>query len=420
MTAPDTTLEEQISADELELLQESIRTGFAQQPTLHLLDVEQAEWFSLDGTLHEISFDSVHGHFDTATARFVPDNPDDLRLLLVQKLLEVHGEAPLDAGGQQVTLSWETIQITAEDGGVIDATASTTAGEPVTLRIDLEWQVTVDPVAPAAEINGDYLGGYYGETEFPFDGRGFVIDWATWQTDQTTDEGLVGAPVEATGDGARFQLYAWFDPAVGIQIVRATALATVGADDSADAADSADSGAPAHGITAGYLGDYYGETPLPFDGRAFVVDWTTWDPDQVTDEGMVGSRTTGTDEDGRPHELYVWFDATTGAQIAEATAGVAAEQLDPRTHFADVLTAELRERWAGNGNKLVGSSGDYDVSAWVNGDYGGELEYVSHDGTAYLATVTAATIEDEPRQVRCHLRVQDADTVTVESEEPLA
>jgi hypothetical protein len=419
MTAPETTLEQQISPEELELLQEAIRTGFAQQPTLHLLDVEQAEWFSLDGTLHEISFDSVHGHFDTATARFVPDDPEDLRQLLAQKLLEVHGDAPLDAGGQPVTLSWETVQITGEDNGLIAATATSTTGEQVMLSVDLDWQVTVDPVAPAAQIDGAYLGSYYGDTEFPFDGRTFVIDWATWETDQTTDEGLVGAPVEATGDGARFALYAWFDPAVGIQVVRADPLGDAAAADP-DAAD-----APDHGITATYLGDYYGDAALPFDGRAFVVDWTTWDPDQVTDDGMVGSRATGTDEDGRQHDLYVWFAAATGAQIAEATAAAEDDASaeddgigDPQAYFAEVLTEELRQRWKGNGNKLSGSSADYDVSAWVNGDYGGELEYVSHDGTAFHATVTAATIEDEPRQVLCHLRIQDADTLTVESAAP--
>ena len=489
----EVTAPSELPQEELEALVEATQRAHAEHPVFRLLDPENATWHQLDGPgLHVMTLMGIHGVFDVPNATFTADDPELVRAIVVEQLGALVGDTPVVGGARPRSVDWTTLQLGGEADGVLSATATTIADpddndavHQLDLAIDLELQPSVlaeelisggpgpdsegsadgtdgaaadhgGSAAPAAGssggfvggggIAGPYLGAYYGDTEFPFDGKGFVIDWTTWATDQTTDEGLVGSPVEATSDGASYQLYVWFDPKVGIQIVRATGTGS---------GDAPDEAAPSHGITAAYLGDYYGDSPLPFDGRGFVVDWTTWDPDQVTDEGMVGSRATATD-DGRAHDVYVWFDRAHGARIAEATAtgdtdeaaaaGAAAagadtavgadadktdktDDTDPRAHFDDVLTQQLRERWAGNGNKLVDSGKEYDVSAWVNGEYGGELEFVSHDGAVYFATVTAGidgagTTDadgdgDEPRQVRCHLRIQDADSVTVESEETL-
>ncbi len=454
MTSTEVTGFDQLSDEDLEALSTASTQIWENQPTFRLLDPQQAEWHALEGPgRHLLTVaPGVLGTLDVAANQFLPEDPEQLRELLVTALAARYPDGVV-VGEATRLLSWPTLVITAEDGGRLDLTLESVPDDEgalheLDLTLDVELEVIgvverllagppePDPVVededegaseadagdaePAAEINGDYLGSYYADSEFAFDGRGFVIDWTTWETDQTTGEGLVGAPVEATSDGERFRLYAWFDPAVGIQVVEATPLASEGDADSASEDDSVGDG-PAHGITASYLGDYYGDSPIVFDGRSFVVDWTSWDPDQVTDDGLVGSKATGTGDDGE-YELYIWFGPDTGAQIVDATAldsgeEEPAEEIDPQSHFDTVLADELRNRWSANNNTLVGSSRDYDVSGCVNGESDSPLDFVSHDGTAFFATVVASTQDDEPQRVRCHLRVQDADNVTVESEE---
>ncbi len=457
MTAPDTEQDAGLSEEDRAALVEALARCAQTQPTAHLLDLDgDVDWFGIDGGRHFMQLGGIDVLFDAAEARFAPLDPEPLRLLLAQRLREAHGEAAFDLGnGSTAGLDWEQITIEGETDQLIVASAPTVpagGGEAVraSVRVDTQWQVTVEPLpAPAAEggegpqaagpagedaagggaetaaekegavVDGAYLGGYYGDSEFPFEGRDFVLDWSTWDTDQTTEEGLVGSSVEATTGGRAHRLYVWFDPAVGIQIVQAEPTGPEPAGAAADGAPDE----PAHGITAAYLGEYYGADPVEFEGRAFVVDWTSWDPDQVTDEGLVGSAATGTGDDGREYRLYAWFDPSVGVLIAQAEPvdgdeGGGEEAPDPREHFERVLLEDLRRTWAGNGNRLVDGFGkEYDVRAWIEGSSEHEPELLEVDGEQFVVVMRMATTEDEPREVRCTLRIRSAEDVLVESED---
>ncbi|MFC5291281.1 hypothetical protein ACFPM7_29885 [Actinokineospora guangxiensis] len=461
MTAPDIDQDEAVDADDAadtaglalsdqdtELIRTSLAAASARQPTVHLLPgSEELVWAGKDGERHLLEVGGYSVILDTATGVIEPVDQEAVRQLAILRLGEVHGEgAEFPAGERTVALDYSTLQFVAEADGIATATALTLpddTGESVqaTLSIDLQWGVTLAPLsAPdsaagedaggeegtgdegateeaAAEegagdeaptIDGNYLGSYYGDSEFPFDGRGFVISWDTWEVDQTTEDGMVGGRCTATSDGAQYELYAYFSGETGIQVVQATPTGDGDPDEEGG------------GITKEYLAGYYGSDRIEFEGAGIVVDWDTWEPDQTTDEGLIGSPAKGTDDDGVENDLYLWFDPAEGIQIvsAEKVGGPAEpEQVDPRLHFAEVLVPDLREHWSRTDRLLRDTSGkEYDVSAWLDGDYESEPEFEHFDGENFFLYMRMST-KDDARRVRCLLKVRDVEQITVEDEQ---
>ncbi|WP_156756328.1 hypothetical protein [Actinokineospora pegani] len=473
MTAPDTTEADPIAEEDggtppgmseamQAVLRDALERSGASQPTVHLLDQsDDINWYGLEGAQH---FMSIGGHdvlIDPVQGTYSALDPEPIRLRLVEVLTENHGETAFDMAGVPRAVDWPSLRITSEGDGVVNVVAATlpdaagVVGE-ADLTVDMAWGVTVaavradapaeadaeavepetaEPEAEAPEpraadaIDGAYLGSLYGGREYEFEGRQFLPDWSTWNTDQSTPEGMVGSRVRATADGWTWNLYAWYGPGpeVGVQVVQAEAVGETGSAEVAQA-DAAEAGGgaeaeAAHGITADYLGGHYGAHPLAFGDVGIVVDWSTWNPDEVSDTGAVGSPATGTDGAGTEYDLYIRFTAERGAEIERATAlggGAEAEgEVDPAQYFRDVLSIQLREVWSGDGNLLKDTGGkEYDVSSWLNGDGDSEPEVVGYDGESFHLLMRVSTVEDDPRRVRCALRVHDARTVTVDNEEP--
>jgi hypothetical protein len=483
-----TSTEEAVAGDAGVLpqeLSEAAATALREQPTFAtLLDASDTTWAGEDGPGRYVVLvaPDVAGVLDASAGRFIPDDPEQVRLLLAERMAATVGGTPVAGGARDRVLDWTTLQITGEAGGVLTATANTVADagdgdavHAVQLSLDLALQPTVltellvsggafeealdqaievreaqaaeagaaleaavaeaavevaaDAAgtedagtgdAPAAEepapaVDAAYLGGYYGESAFPFDGNSFVFDWASWTHDQTTPDGTVGFTARATtGDGAAYDTYAWFDPSTGISIVRAEALATEGA------------AAPA--VDAAYLGGYYGTSAFPFDGNDFVFDWASWTHDQTTPDGTVGFTARATTGDGAAYDTYAWFDPSTGISIVRAEAlagaggGAAAGEpepapVDPRVEFETVLAGQLRDRWRSAGNRLEELNGQaYDVHGWVDGEPGCELVHQSFDGENHLAELGAHTAGDA-RPVTVLLRIRDAETVWADRED---
>lgn len=434
MTAPDIDQDDavdvELNAEDTELIRASLAAATERQPTLHLFPAsEELVWMGQDGDRHLLEAGGYTVILDTSTGVVEPVDPEAVRQLAILRLGEVHGEgAEFPAGERTVALDYTTLQLVAEADGTATATALTLpdeAGESVeaTLTIDLQWGVTVAPLGArdaeaqdeaadeAPTIDGDYLGSYYGDSEFPFDGRGFVISWDTWEVDQTTEDGMVGGRCAATSDGARYELYAYFSGETGIQVVQATPAGD----------GDAEGDETGSGITKEYLADYYGGDRIEFEGAGIVVDWDTWEPDQSTDDGLIGSPAKGTDDDGVENDLYLWFDPAEGIQIvsAEKVGGPPeAEEVDPREHFTAVLVPELREHWSRTDRVLRDTSGkEYDVSAWLDGDTDSEPEFENFDGESFYASMRMSTMDSDPRRVRCLLKVRDVEQVTVEDEQ---
>ncbi len=480
-------------------LAEAATLALSEQPTFAtLLDPSDTVWGGEDGPGRHVVIvaPDVAGVLDAGAGRFIPDDPEQVRLLLAERMAATIAGTPVAGGERDRVIDWTTLQIVDEAGGVLTASANTVADpaegdavHAVELSIDLDLQPAVsteqlvsggafeealdqaievretqaaeseaamqaavaeaaaevaeeaaaaetpvaeapvaEEAAPAEEaaapaVDAAYLGGYYGETVFPFDGNNFVLDWATWTHDQTTPDGTVGFTAHATAtDGTTHDTYAWFDPAVGISIVRAEALPGEAAAGEA----AAENAAPA--VDAAYLGGYYGETVFPFDGNNFILDWTTWTHDQTTPDGTVGFTAHATATDGTTHDTYAWFDPAVGISIVRAEAlagaGAAAEPepepeaapADPRAEF-EALTGLLRDRWRSAGNRLEELNGKaYDVHGWVEGEPGCELVHQSFDGENHLAELGAHTADDS-RPVTLQLRIRDAETVWADRED---
>src|SRR2546423_955539 len=204
MTAPQTDAE--LSTEDVELLETALAKCAQQQPTIRLLDPSaDMVWYGMDGDRH---FMSLGGHdvlFDPGLALYTPVDPEPIRLLLMEKLKETHGSGRFD---------WTTVRILSEGDGQIEATVSALSGTPdVPLRIDLAWQITAaEPeakqpdgaAAASSQYTGEYLGQYYGSTVFSFEGKGFTLDWSTWDPDRISPDGVVGSAVEATRAGAPY------------------------------------------------------------------------------------------------------------------------------------------------------------------------------------------------------------------------
>ncbi|MGQ0839852.1 hypothetical protein [Actinokineospora sp.] len=431
-TAEDESDGEELSAEDIELLQTALKKCTEEQPTVHLLPMEEEiGWHRSDGDQYFLSIGEYEVIVNVANGSFEAVDPEQIRQLLVAKLDEVHGaDAVFDVGGVSRSIDWTTVQVVQEAAGKAAATATTlpdAEGETaeVDLSIDLEFAVTIgsaataEEQAPPAVIDGAYLAATYGNEEYVFDGRSFVIDWTQWNTDNTTDEGVVGSETKATSDGETYDVYAWFVPGVGVEIVQATLAQPDGA-----AGDEPDGNEPDHGVTTAYLSEYYTD-PIEHDGHSITVDYSDWDNDVSVAEDMVGSEVSGVDENGVRYELYIWFSVEDGPKIVTATALESDEpeqeetaRVDPREHFDSVLVGDLRDVWSGNGNLLKDTSGkEYDVSAWLNGDSGSAPELVDFDGEHFYVSMRMSTTTDEPQRVRCALKVRDAHTVSVESEE---
>jgi hypothetical protein len=506
-------LAEQIGPVEMQLLEAGIDKCMAEQPTMRLLNVEDAQWLASEGGgRHLFSIDGHEGILDAALGRFIPNDPGPILELWRTRLAADHAADTFEIGGEPRAIDWSTVEIADEVESFLQVVATTVTDEDGTafrlpLRVPLEGDIEADTGAavrvsgtdtaaeeiaeatdgepadttgeapdanedPLVEATGedadaddsyidkDYLAQYYSNVEFPFDGREYIIDWSTWDRDQVTPDGLVGAQAKAsTAAGGLYDIYVWFNPTEGPQIVRATELDAPEEDEDAE-----------EEFDAAYMNQYYADAQFPFEGTYYVIDWDTWTPGERTDDGQVGSEVEAKTEEGGRYELYVWFGTESGVRVVRATeleapaaeaeeepadeeaadADDAAEDADadadadadgesekdsadeeepekpagkpavesPQEEFNNVISQQLRDVWAGRDRRLVDVSGkEYDVSGWINGDYDCELRFTGHDGAFYYARLGATKVGDGEEPVTCLLRIQDPQTVWVESEE---
>ncbi|MFL6122495.1 hypothetical protein [Actinophytocola sp.] len=362
----------ELNAD-LEALTALANECWANQALFRLVDPTQAHWQGLRGPgEHLVEVEGVSGVLNLGLRAFVPDDYDALTERLRAKLVELVGDRPVSVGTENAEVDWTTMAI-VEDAPQPARTITVTASS-----------------VP------DDTGVYYD----------LVLD--------TDPEGGVAVQShERVGD-----------PDAEL-VTEETILAGIAAEVGAEVPATADEGTEAEhgGITAAYLGDYYGADPVPFEDTGYVVDWTTWAPDQQADGGRLGSPMTGHDQDGREFALYVWFGPATGARIVSAAPVGGAEEAaaDPRAVFeADVLP-----RWfevcRSRGSTLETDDGArYDVGRWVDdasSDHSPEL--LDFDGRAFLVSLRAFTGDEVRQEVRLRLLVSDVERVRVDAVEPV-
>jgi hypothetical protein len=380
-------------------LAEAATRALAEQPTFAtLLDPGNTVWGGEDGPGRHVVIvaPDVAGVLDAGAGRFIPDDPEQVRLLLADRMAATVGGTPVAGGARDRVIDWTTLQLTDEAGGLLTATANTVAdvGEgdavhAVRLSIDLALQPTV-------------------ATEELVSGGAF---------EEALDQAIEVREAQAA------------EAEAALEAAVAEAAAEVATDAAAPAAEEPgeEPAEPAPAVDAAYLGGYYGESAFPFDGKAFVFDWTSWTHDQTTPDGTVGFTARATATDGSAHDTYAWFDPSAGISIvrAEALAGAggaaagepASANVDPRAEFETVLTEQLRDRWRSVGNRLEELNGKtYDVHGWVDGEPGCELVHQSFDGENHLAELGAHTADDG-RAVTVLLRIRDAETVWVDRED---
>jgi hypothetical protein len=370
MTSTETQSAPPELVNDFNALKELAQECWTTQALIRLLDYSKVTWQGLRAAgEHAVDIDGVLGVLDLNRRAFLPEEFELLTELLYGRLVAEVGDNPLLVDDAYVAVDWTSMQIVR------------------------------DTPQPSASIR-------------------------------------VTAESVPDDEGNAYRLVLDTDPEGGIEVAEFTRLGDTAddedEDDDTDGTEAAGAGQAAEedagdewgGITADYLGDYYGADPVPFENVGYVVDWTTWKPDQRADGGLIGSRMTGHDHDGREHELYVWFGAETGAEIVEAEP-VAGDDPDgggdaaQAAVFAEEVVPGWRQVCRDAGSVLVTEDDTrYDVSRWVdeaNDDYLPEL--LDADGGAFLVSLRAATVGDEPREVRLRLVVEDLERVRVEQVE---
>lgn len=363
----------ELTAD-LEALTALANECWTSQALFRLVDPTQAQWQGLRGPgEHLVEVEGVVGVLNLGLRAFVPDDYEELTERLRGRLVEQVGDRPVPVGAESAEVDWTTLAI------VVDAP------QPA------------PTITVTASSVPDDTGVYYD----------LVLD-----TDP--EGGVAVASSERVGDPDA--------ELITEESILAGVAAEVGAEVPATAGD--DAAEEEHGgITVAYLAGYYGADPVPFEGVGFVVDWTTWAPDQHADGGLLGSPMTGHDHDGREHALYVWFGPATGAQIASAepveATDPAAGPADPRELFeADVLPRWFEVCRSRSSTLETDDGARYDVGRWIDDASSDHLpELLDYDGREFLVSLRAFT-EDEARQeVRLRLRVSDVERVRVDAVE---
>lgn len=327
------------------------------QASFRLLDADNSVWHGMEGDgVHVLTVDGQVGVLDTNAATFVPDDWTEISQRLAARLAETVGarQLPLGDDGATAAVDWATCEIAEDVDQGIRIWADSVPGDDGA-RYELTLIVTPEGAAHVEEFELVGPGAGAAGAEAPDEGA--EADFAEHATaEDITDD---TAAEEATED--------WQ-------------------------------------VTGESLGEYYGDTAFEFDGRGYVLDWTTWNPDYADGEShgswMAGSRA----DDGAVCDLYVWYQSSTGVTISEVS---------DRHHvyFDTTIVPMLRDYWTNHPTALTNENEDkhYDLSGWVNDESGHVLEYLSYADPYYYATVVAKTAEDEPQTVRCTLHVQEDD-----------
>lgn len=349
MTTTETLDAPEALLSALERFPDATQRCLAAQPTFGLLDSEnQAVWHGeLDGR-HVLTISGVLGTFDVDAARFEPIDPAPLEQLLVTRLAEQHAAAQPD-GAARYLLGWNTATIVSEEAG------------------RLVVRVTAVPLGDGDATEVDVTLGTQLE----------IIDLAL------PPEVVAGTEAAADADA-----------------VEADAA---GQETTAGGADAGGSVAERTGITADYLGGYYDRTEFPADRRWLIVDWTSWTPDQVSDDGHVGSWVTATTNLGGEFRAYGWFDPASGLVLGSAEELVAPD-----------LGAQLGSHYAetpfpfGDGHYVIDWGTWHAEPTPLDQPYGSYVGAAGHDGGKYqlyvrydpgsgVEIVTAEELEAPPR-----------------------
>jgi hypothetical protein len=385
-----TSTEEAMDTAAMSQLAEAAQEAQRQQPTFGtLLDPTDALWGGEEtpGRHSLVLNNEVPGILDVSAARFIPEFPEQIEELLIARMQrDMAGAAVPGPAGERV-VDWATLEILQEGNGILTASATS--------------------VADAADGDAVYLLQVVFDNELqPSVAEEQMISGGTFVEDIAEELAATKSTVDTVAN-----------------------MSTV--DDQVAPAEPEPAAKPT-GVTAEYLGGYYGSTPFAFGGQNFVLDWQTYKADQTTPEGLVGFTATALASDGNTYDTYAWFDPTTGISVARAEPATAesaseaaaageepqAAEFDPARHFETVLADELRDRWKMAGDRLDEVGGQhYDVKGLLDGEPGCALEYREFDGEQYFADLGAHTESDDRQPVTCRLRIRDAETVWVEREE---
>ncbi|OLR92405.1 hypothetical protein [Actinokineospora bangkokensis] len=249
---PDELADDELPDELTEVMDQLVAVAnecWGTQALFRLLDPTKTEWQGLraEGE-HFVDVDGVLGVLDLNRRAFLPDDLVLLTERLRERLAAALADTPLAVGDRTAVVDWGTVEIVEgqeQPSATIAATATSVpeadeAFYRLTLLTDPEGGVQVtahervggaeeDAADGSAEgsaegggVDGDYLNAYYGSDPLPFDGIGLVVDWSTWAPDQVADGGLIGSPVTGRDHEEReYDLYVWFGPETGAQIVSA-------------------------------------------------------------------------------------------------------------------------------------------------------------------------------------------------------
>jgi len=363
----------ELTAD-LEALTAMANECWTSQALFRLVDPTKTQWQGLQGPgEHLVEVDGVYGVMNLGLRAFVPDDFDELTDRLRAKLVEAVGDRPVTVGDANAEVDWTTMEIVTDTPQPTPTISVTASSVPQDNGVYYDLVLTTDPEGGVAVDAFEKVGDPDAEL--------------------ITEESILA----------------------GI-------AAEVGADVPTDS--DTDTTEEEHGgITASYLADYYGTDPVPFEDAGYVVDWTTWAPDQNADGGMLGSPMTGHDHEGHQFTLYVWFGPSTGAQIvsAEPVGGAAEAAGDPRAVFeADVLPRWFEVCRSRESTLETDDGARYDVGRWIDdasSDHSPEL--VDFDGREFVVSLRAFTGDESRQEVRLRLLVSDVERVRVDAVEPV-
>ncbi|MDI5976125.1 hypothetical protein [Amycolatopsis magusensis] len=325
---------DELTEDDLARLNQATLELVASRPTFGLLDPEDAIWHGAEEPgRHLISISGVLGLLDVDQRSFTPvlDGEPAMRELLVERLTAVHGATPVPVTEPRYVVAWTSAEVQSEADGtlVVTATAAPLSGGPAAeVRISLDSAFAITDLTPAEDPAEDEASEATEATE--------------------TAEAATETQAEATGNEAETP------------------------------EDNDNPIATRSGITADYLSGHYGETPFPYLRRGLVVDWSTWQPDQATPEGLVGSWVEAGTALGGKYRAYAWFDPASGFSLAQA------DELEPPD-----LGARLGEHYGESAFPFEGEHFVIDWTTWqvqptpLDQPFGSALEATGGGGGKY-------------------------------------